>query len=78
MFTSYLLLILLTYNTTGYYIIPPLPTIPIRCKLHMNMNNCNLTPCFKNSCKSTTACETSADNVVCGHAVERASQGKSG
>ena len=48
------------------------------CKLHMNMNNCNLTPCFKNSCKSTTACETCADNVVCGHAVERASWGKSG
>ena len=42
------------------------------------MNNCNLTPCFKNSCKSTTACETCADNVVCGHAVERASRGKSG
>jgi hypothetical protein len=42
------------------------------------MNNRNLTPCFKNSCKSTTACETCADNVVCGHAVERASRGKSG
>jgi hypothetical protein len=61
-----------------YCIVPPIPTIQIRCKLHMNINNRNLTPCFKNSCKSMTACEMCVDNVVCGHAVERASRGKSG
>ena len=46
------------------YIVPPIPTIKIRCKLHMNMNNHNLTLCFKKSCKSTTACETCADVVT--------------
>ena len=42
------------------------------------MNNHNLTPWIKNSCKPTTLCRICMNNVVCGCAVEQVSWGKSG